>query len=178
MNVVKGCVERIERCCSSRCCVAKSGALLGIAPWQSDVQTSPSNRVVAESCCCAVASLHAFKSWGENVNTFYLIILIVLAFGGVSVLIRVRFFFLRDFLRMLSDCYLSLVAAATYRWWMPANWSLRIQTVLAGSALASIKFDSEADEIATSLVFIFTVSQREFPRKLQHTPRAHPRQSP
>ena len=75
-------------------------------------------------------------------------------------------FFLRDFLRMLSDCYLSLVAAATYRWWMPANWSLRIQTVLAGSALASIKFDSEADEIATSLVFIFTVSQREFPRKL------------
>ena len=50
------------------------------------------------------------------------------------------------------------------------NWSLRIQTVLAGSALASIKFDSEADEIAASLVFIcfhmfsyvFTVSQREF----------------
>ena len=60
---------------------------MGIAPRQSDVQTSPSNRVVAESGCCAVASLHAFKSSGDNVNTFYLIILIVLAFGGVSVLI-------------------------------------------------------------------------------------------
>ena len=39
VNVVKGCVEKIIRCCSSRCCVAKSGALLGIAPGQSDVQT-------------------------------------------------------------------------------------------------------------------------------------------
>ena len=76
---------------------------------------------------------------------------------------------------------LSLVAAATYRWWMPANWSLRIQTVLAGSALASIKFDSEADEIATSLVFIFTVSLSESDSKkvTVHTPfSAHPRQSP
>ena len=39
MKAVKGCVERIERCCGSRCCVTKSGALLGIAPRQSDVQT-------------------------------------------------------------------------------------------------------------------------------------------
>ena len=85
MKAVKGCVERIERCCGSRCCVAKSGALLGIAPRQSDVQTGPSNWLVAESCCAAT-SLHAFKSLGDNVifgcidnvNTFYLIILIVL----------------------------------------------------------------------------------------------------
>ena len=46
--------------------------------------------------------------------------------------------------------YLSLAAAATHQWCSPAtNWSLRIRTVLAGSALASIKFDSEADEIAS-----------------------------
>lgn len=46
----------------------------------------------------------------------------------------------------------SLVAMATCRWCIPTmnlnGWSLRIRTVLAGSALASIKFDSEADEIA------------------------------
>ena len=49
-----------------------------------------------------------------------------------------------------SSYYLSLAAAAAHQWLTPAtDWSLRIRTVLAGSALASIKFDSEADEIAT-----------------------------
>ena len=150
-------MERIERCCGSRCCVAKSGALLGIAPRQSDVQTGPSNWVVAESCCCAATSLHAFKSLGEKSS------LGALTMSILSILL----FLLSWAVFAMLSCSPSLVAAATYRWWMPAmNWSLRIQTVLAGSALASIKFDSEADEIAASLVFIcfhvFTISQREF----------------
>ena len=42
------------------------------------------------------------------------------------------------------------------------NWSLRIRTVLAGSALASIKFDTEADEIATCLHLVSSQLHREY----------------
>eukprot|EP00435_Cladocopium_sp_Y103_P001165 s6715_g1.t1 len=42
--------------------------------------------------------------------------------------------------RRMAVPYPSLAAAATHQWCSPAtNWSLRIRTVLAGSALASIK---------------------------------------
>lgn len=36
------------------------------------------------------------------------------------------------------------MALVAWHWLPLADWSLRVRTVLAGSALASIKFDSDA----------------------------------
>ncbi|CAK8986732.1 unnamed protein product, partial [Durusdinium trenchii] len=68
--------------------------------------------------------------------------------------VKSRYSSAEDVTVRIQRSWAHLVAMATCRWCIPTmnlnGWSLRIRTVLAGSALASIKFDSEADEIAAS----------------------------